>query len=74
MQGPQSLPVEGDRAKIQRISQNLLLNALKYTQRGGVTVIWGAEESHDTKNWMFCVQDTGPGLNAGPGAPLARPL
>lgn len=74
MDGPASLPVEGDRIKIQRILQNLLLNALKYTQRGGVTVIWGAGEGGDTKGWMFCVQDTGPGLDAGPGAPLARQL
>ncbi len=74
MEGPESLPVEGDRAKVLRILQNLLLNALKYTQRGGVTVIWSALENHDNKSWMFCIQDTGPGLNAGPGAPLAHQL
>jgi signal transduction histidine kinase len=74
MDGPKSLPVEGDRAKIQRMLQNLLLNALKYTRQGGVTVIWGLGEDRDTKRWMFCVQDTGPGLDAGPGAPLARQL
>lgn len=74
MKGPDSLRVHGDRAKIQRILQNLLLNALKYTERGGVTVIWDAVESHDAHDWMFCVQDTGPGLDDGPGAPLARQL
>jgi signal transduction histidine kinase len=74
MQGPDSMRVHGDRAKIQRILQNLLLNALKYTQSGGVTVIWGAGKSGETNDWMFCVQDTGPGLDAGPGAPLARQL
>lgn len=74
MSGPDSLQVFGDRTKIQRILQNLLLNALKYTQSGGVTVIWGAGKSPDTPEWMFCVQDTGPGLDAGPGAPLARQL
>ncbi len=74
MSGPDSLPVHGDRAKVQRILQNLLLNALKYTQSGGVTVIWGDGKSLDTQEWMFCVQDTGPGLDAGPGAPLARQL
>lgn len=74
MNGPESLLVEGDRAKIQRILQNLLLNALKYTQRGGVTVFWEAKEDHETRSWTFCVQDTGPGLDAGPGAPLARQL
>ena len=72
MQGPDSMRVHGDRAKIQRILQNLLLNALKYTQSGGVTVIWGAGKGTDTNDWMFCVQDTGPGLDA--GAPLARQL
>jgi len=74
MSGPDSLQVHGDRTKVQRILQNLLLNALKYTQSGGVTVIWGAGKSQDTQEWMFCVQDTGPGLDAGPGAPLARQL
>jgi signal transduction histidine kinase len=74
MEGPGSLPVQGDRTKVQRILQNLLFNALKYTQRGGVTVLWESVESHDAKDWMFCVQDTGPGLNEGPGAPMARQL
>lgn len=74
MEGPASLPVEGDRAKVLRILQNLLLNALKYTERGGVTVIWGEVEDPDEQGWMFCVQDTGPGLNQGPGAPLARQI
>ena len=74
MSGPDSLLVHGDRAKVQRVLQNLLLNALKYTQSGGVTVIWGDGKSLDTQEWMFCVQDTGPGLDAGPGAPLARQL
>lgn len=74
MAGPSTLPVEGDPAKIQRVLQNLLLNALKYTQRGGVTVLWKPTTDRDTNNWMFCVQDTGPGLDAGPDAPLARQI
>lgn len=74
MEGPDALPVEGDRGKVQRILQNLLLNALKYTRRGGVKVIWGAVEDCDPESWMFCVQDSGPGLDAGPDAPMARQL
>ncbi len=74
MQGPDSLVVEGDRAKIQRILQNLLLNAIKYTPRGGVAVIWGAAKGQHAASWMFCVQDTGPGLNAGSDTPLAHQL
>lgn len=72
MEGPDSLMVEGDSAKVQRILQNLLLNALKYTQRGGVTVLWKPVGDHDTNLWMFCVQDTGPGLDEEQDAPLAR--
>lgn len=63
MDGPASMPVEGDQAKVQRILQNLLLNALKYTEHGGVTVLWKPVADPLTDNWMFCVQDTGPGLN-----------
>jgi len=74
MKGPDSLVVEGDRAKIQRILQNLLLNALKYTEHGVVRVIWGAGTDRNSKGWMFCVQDTGPGLDVGPGAPLAHQI
>jgi signal transduction histidine kinase len=69
--GPATLPVEGDAIKVRRIAQNLLLNALKYTQHGGVTLNWGDSRNNDPKRWMLCVTDTGPGIHAGPGAPLA---
>jgi len=72
--GPETLEIQGDRAKIQRIAQNLLLNALKYTRQGGVTVIWEIDAERGTDRWMFCVQDTGPGLPSGPSAPLANKL
>ena len=55
-------------------SQNLLLNALKYTRSGGVTVGWGTAKIDDPKRWVLSVQDTGPGIHAGPGAPLAEAL
>jgi len=74
MDGPAKLPVEGDAVKIRRIVQNVLLNALKYTNEGGVTVEWGDSRTNDPKRWMLCVQDTGPGYHAGPGAPLAAEL
>jgi len=66
--GPALLPVEGDSGKVRRLLQNLLLNALKYTEEGGVTVSWGVEP----KQWWLQVADTGPGLLSGPGAPLAQ--
>ena len=62
--GPDTLPVEGDAVKVQRIVQNLLLNGLKYTSRGGVTVSWGDSRQNDVHRWMVCVTDTGPGFHA----------
>lgn len=72
--GPDVLRVEGDRAKVHRILQNLVLNALKYTSQGGVTVVWEAGTGANAKNWMFWVQDTGPGLDAGGATPLAQEI
>jgi signal transduction histidine kinase len=56
------LAVEGDAAKVQRIAQNLILNALGATRRGGVRVVWGDRNVPGAEQWMLCVQDTGPGL------------
>ena len=66
MSGPASLAVDGDADKVRRLLKNLLINALKYTAQGGVTVSWNEEK----RNWWVMVKDTGPGLLAGPGAPL----
>jgi len=74
MDGPESLTVQGDRTKVLRIVQNLLLNAVKYTQRGGVTVTWGLDRARDTDRWTFSVQDTGPGIDENRAAPLAQEL
>jgi signal transduction histidine kinase len=73
-EGPATLAVEGDAVKVQRIAQNLLLNAIKYTSRGDVTVSWGDSRRNDTQRWMLCVQDTGPGLHSAAGAPMAEAL
>ena len=69
-QGPESLPVAGDQAKVMRIAQNLMLNAFKATTRGGVRVVWEPRDEH----WTLSVQDTGPGFTRGPAAPLERAI
>lgn len=74
MSGPRTLPVEGDKTKVLRILQNLLLNAIKYTTSGGVSVTWGLDRGRDTDRWTFSVQDTGPGIDENGEAPLAQEL
>lgn len=70
VRGPDLLNVEGDAQKIRRILQNLVGNALKYTDAGGVTVSWGGAE----KAWWFSVKDTGPGMNGSKGPPIVEGL
>ena len=69
--GASPFPVDGDATKIRRIVQNLVLNALRYTARGGVAVSWGVDPQHGAARWFVRVADTGPGLQSGPGAALA---
>jgi len=73
-QGVEFLPVEGDAVKVRRIGQNLLLNAVKYTESGGVVVSWGQTEARDDGRWVLTIADSGPGFHAGPGAPLVNAL
>jgi len=69
--GPDRLEVEADASKVARIVQNLLLNALHYTRHGGVRVQCGSGRADDKNRWYVQVQDTGPGIQQGPAAPLA---
>ncbi|AUD03443.1 sensor histidine kinase [Spirosoma pollinicola] len=57
--GPAALPVECDPVQLQRILQNLVLNALKHTPTGLVSVSWTRENDY---HWIVSVQDSGPGL------------
>jgi len=69
-EGPVELAVEGDADKVRRLAKNLLVNALKYTKDGGVTVSWGEEK----ENWWLMVKDTGPGIVSGAGQSLKAGL
>jgi light-regulated signal transduction histidine kinase (bacteriophytochrome) len=61
--------------KVLRIAQNLVLNALKVTERGGIRVIWEERADSAGRQWVLCVQDTGPGFQPqSPSAPLERAL
>jgi signal transduction histidine kinase len=73
-EGPARLMVEGDAAKVQRIFQNLALNAVKYTEKGEIAISWGPTQESDIDRWRIRIQDTGPGMPATPGGPLAEGL
>lgn len=62
--GPNEFAARADTVKVQRIAQNLILNAVKYTRKGGVTVGWGSK-TNEPPTWYLSVSDTGPGLGAG---------
>jgi signal transduction histidine kinase len=74
MEGPETLPVEGDPAKVHRIVQNLTLNALRYTGQGGARVTWKETQESDVERWLIRIEDTGPGLQHRLGSPIARKL
>lgn len=69
--GEVRLPVRGDALKIKRIAQNLVLNALKYTQAGSVEIGWRQESA---QRWLFYVRDSGPGLLVSTAGKLAQSL
>ncbi|NOT34795.1 MAG: PAS domain-containing protein [Candidatus Eisenbacteria bacterium] len=52
------VPLRADRGRIEQVVANLLDNAIKYTERGAVTVALGGDEAH-----AWCeVRDTGAGI------------
>ncbi len=71
-EGP-TLQVEGDAVKVHRIAQNLLMNALKYTKTGGVTVRWGLRGTTPAQ-WFVSVSDTGPGVDLSAHSPIFHEL
>jgi signal transduction histidine kinase len=73
-EGPATFAVEGDEVKTYRVAQNLLVNALKYTDRGGVKVAWQPDPDDPESRWVLCVEDTGPGFQPQASAPIKRAL
>ena len=72
--GPPGFATDGDPIKIRRIAQNLVLNAVKFTREGGITVSWGDSDANDPKRWMLIIEDTGPGFPMSGSAPLSNAL
>lgn len=72
--GPDNLLVEGDPLKVQRIVQNLALNALRVTNRGGIRVRWGTDTREGAQHWTLSIEDTGPGFNPRAAGSFAEEL
>lgn len=50
----------GDQDRTEEILRNLVINAIKYTEKGGVTIY---VRRVDAEHWGFDVQDTGVGIS-----------
>ncbi len=68
------LHVDGDAVKVRRIAQNLILNALKFTERGGVQITVNALQMGAIACWQLCVQDTGVGIDERASPAIAKLL
>ncbi len=73
-EGPESLCAQGDSLKLQRIVQNLLLNALQATKHGGVVVRLSAGSETNPQRWTLSLEDTGPGFALQSVGPLRHAL
>jgi two-component system sensor histidine kinase/response regulator len=56
--------LRGDESKLRQVLINLLGNALKFTESGGVALRGKAREENDGYRLFFEVEDTGPGIAA----------
>jgi hemerythrin-like metal-binding protein len=68
------MPLLGDATRLRQALINYLMNAVKFTAQGGITVRCTlAEDSGDTALIRFEVEDTGPGIPADQLARLFEP-
>ncbi len=69
------LAVRGDPVRLRQILMNLVSNAIKFTQRGSVTVLVSRRGETPTAHEVaFAVRDTGIGMTAETTAKLFRPF
>jgi len=53
-----------DQGKLRQVLINLLNNAIKFTESGGITLRVRAEKRGDASHLLFEIEDTGPGIAA----------
>ncbi len=64
--------VTADEGKLRQVLINLVGNAVKFTERGGVALVVAGEEN--CQRLRIEVRDTGPGISAGEQARLFQPF
>jgi signal transduction histidine kinase/ActR/RegA family two-component response regulator len=76
IQGARSFPawVTGDPMRMRQILNNLLSNALKFTQTGSVTLVLGGRAAPADPMLSITVDDTGPGMTPDQMASLFQPF
>lgn len=58
LEGDSEAALETDAEKLETVLRNILLNSLRHTERGGVSIIYGK----DGLECFITVRDTGPGI------------
>ena len=72
---PEGLQLQGDGLRIRQILNNLISNAIKFTERGAIEVALDVmRASEDTAQVVFSVADRGVGMSSGQVARLFRPF
>ena len=66
--------IQGDEARLRQILINLIGNAIKFTEQGGVTVRLGLKPSAEQKHMLIEVEDSGPGISAEDQTRLFQPF
>ena len=67
--------IESDQGKMRQVLVNLLGNAVKFTERGSITLRMSTVQREDHQMWLSTrVEDTGPGIAAEEQAGLFRPF
>lgn len=65
--------IKGDEARLRQILVNLIGNAVKFTDQGGVTLRLGAKQNHQ-RHLLMEVEDSGPGIPSDEQRRLFKPF
>jgi signal transduction histidine kinase len=72
---PEALgPIQTDRYRLRQILANMLANAVKFTEAGGITVLLRVTREKDDEQWTIDITDTGIGIAADQHARVFEPF